>query len=260
MNKIQCTIYELGNMLVTTEETLKSLRGILLIMEQTSSKWKSIGKKKKFMKKQKVESKKKEKKVVPKKKIVKKKKCFHNDKDGHWKWSCPAYLTSLKNKRKDGFSKDMLFIETNLMICSTSNWVIDSESSAYLCIYLQDLDDSRRLREGEMTLYVGNRAKVVTVAVEIYPIHLPLENILFLRDYYFVPTASRNLIFVSYLTQDDYVISFYKDHCNIYFENNKIESSFLINNLFQLHVDVSINYIEQNMNVIGNKRSRDIIN
>ena len=44
--------------------------------------------------------------------------------------------------------------------------------------------------------------------------------------------------------QEDYVISFFKDHCNIYFENNKIESGFLINVLFQLHVDVSMNYVE----------------
>ena len=98
------------------------------------------------------------------------------------------------------------------------------------------------------------------MAVGMYPLQLPSGISLVLRDCYYVCAVSKNLISVSCLTQEDYIISFYKDHCNIYFENNKIESSFLINNLFQLHVDVSINYIEQNMNVIGNKRSRDIIN
>ena len=51
MNEIQCTIYELVNMLVTTEDTLKSSRGSALAVEQTSSKSKCTRKKKKFTKK-----------------------------------------------------------------------------------------------------------------------------------------------------------------------------------------------------------------
>ncbi|XP_073112285.1 uncharacterized protein [Elaeis guineensis] len=46
MNKIQCTITELVNMLVTTESTLKSSKSSILTMEQTSSKRKFIEKKK----------------------------------------------------------------------------------------------------------------------------------------------------------------------------------------------------------------------
>ena len=51
INKIQCTIYELVNMLATTEDTLKNLRGYVLVMEQTFSKTKSTRKKKKLTKK-----------------------------------------------------------------------------------------------------------------------------------------------------------------------------------------------------------------
>ena len=104
-----------------------------------------------------------------------------------------------------------------------------------------------------MTLQVGNRVKVVAVAVGTYPVRLSLGISLVLRDCYFVPAVSRNVICISFLTQEDYVISFYKDHCNIYFKINKIESDFLINNLFQLYMDVSINYIEEDMNAIGIK-------
>ena len=117
-------------------------------------------------------------------------------------------MTSLNNKREGGPSKGMLVMETNLMISSTSNWVIDSGSSAHLYTSLQDLEVSRKLREGNMILGVENGAKVTVVAMGTYPLRLPSENILFLRDCYFVPVASRNLIFVSYLMQDDYVISF----------------------------------------------------
>ena len=93
----------------------------------------------------------------------------------------------------------MLVIETNLTIFSASNWMIDSGSCAHLSPSLQDLEDSRRLREGEMTLHIENRAKVATVAMGTYPLRLPSKNNLILRGHYFVPVASRNLISVSCL-------------------------------------------------------------
>ena len=72
MNKLDWMIFELVNILVTMEGTLKSSRGIVLTMEQTSSERKSSWKKKnKSAKKQKKES--KSKKDIPKKAEVKKK-------------------------------------------------------------------------------------------------------------------------------------------------------------------------------------------
>ena len=68
-------------MLVTTEGTLKSSRGTVLTMEQTSFKRKYTRKKKaKFTKKQKKKS--RPKKKVPKKAEAKE-KYFHCDADGH---------------------------------------------------------------------------------------------------------------------------------------------------------------------------------
>ena len=49
------------------------------------------------------------------------------------------------------------------------------------------------------------------------------------------------------------MISFHKDHCNIFYENNKVADGFLINYLYQLYIDVSVFNIEQNMNAIGIK-------
>ena len=56
------------------------------------------------------------------------------------------------------------------------------------------------------------------------------------------------------------MISFHKDHCNIFYENNKVANDFLINGLYQLHIDVSVFHIEQNMNAIGIKKPRDSLN
>ena len=138
--------------------------------------------------------------------------------------------------------------------------MLDSGSSAHLCTSMQDLEESRRLRDGDMILRIGNETRVAAVAVGTYPLRLPLGLDLVLRDCYYVPVASRNLISISCLTQEGYVISFHKNHCNIFYENNKVANGFLINDLYQLHIDVSVFNIEQNVNVIGIIRPRDSLN
>ena len=122
MNKIDATLSELLNMLMTAEGILKSLKGTVLTVEWASSKRKSsFKKKKKSAKKQK--NKAKPKKQIPKK-IDDKEKYFHCNVEGHWRRNYLAYLTTVKNKKKDGPSKgmsDLLIIETNLTISSSSS-------------------------------------------------------------------------------------------------------------------------------------------
>ena len=81
MHKMQCTLAELINMLVTAELSMKGSKGSILTVEQTSSKRKSFGKKKKSAKKQKVDGKKK--KIEPKKTAADKEKYFHYQSDSH---------------------------------------------------------------------------------------------------------------------------------------------------------------------------------
>ena len=95
-----------------------------------------------------------------------------------------------------------------------------------------------------MILRIENGARVAAVAVRTYPLRLPLGLDLVLRDCYYVRAASRNLISVSCLAQEGYVISFHKNHCNIFYENNKVANGFLINGLYQLHINVSVFNIE----------------
>ena len=154
----------------------------------------------------------------------------------------------------------MLIIESNLMVSFTSSWVLDSDSSTHICNSMQGLIESRRLREGDMILRVGNGAKVAAETVGTYPLRLPSSVRLNLKDCYYVPVASRNLISVSVLAQEDFEISFNKNFCSIYLRNTLVARDLLIDSLYHLHVDANVNLNEQIVSTVDQKRPRDEIN
>ena len=86
-----------------------------------------------------------------------------------------------------------------------------------------------------------------------------LKIYLIFKDSYYIPIASKNLISISVLAQDNYNFYFNKDMCSIYFENKLVARAFLIDDLYHLHTNASVNINEQIVNTIGSKRSRDRI-
>ena len=110
----------------------------------------------------------------------------------------------------------MLIIESNLMIFSTSSWVLDSSSSTHIYTSMQGLIESRRLREGDIILRVSNGAKIVTEIVDTYPLRLLSDVRLDLKDCYYISVASQNLIFMSVLPQEGFKIYLNKNFCSIY--------------------------------------------
>ena len=184
---------------------------------------------------------------TPKKAAASKKKYFHCHSDGYWKRNCLLYLKSLKKQKADAPSEDisnLLVIESNLMVSSTSSWVLDSSLSAHICTSMQDLVESRGLRKGEMILHISNGAKVAAVTIGTYPLQLSIGFRLVLKDYYYIFVASRNLIFVSILAQDRFEFNFNKIFYNIYLRNKLIVRALLIDSLYHLHVDASMNINE----------------
>ena len=94
------------------------------------------------------------------------------------------------------------------------------------------------------------------MTMDTYCLRLPSGYNLLLRDYYFVSAASKNFISILSLSQDNYAFNFNKDYCIIYFKNKMIRRDFLIDNLYQLYVNVSVNVSEQIVNAMGYKINR----
>lgn len=255
MNKIHATLSELMNMLVTAEGTLK-INGMAMTVEKTSfSKKKFNGKKKFFKYKSPGGVKKANFKKSDKSKA--KGKCFHCGKDGHWKRNCKEYLSTLKEKDKSSEgTNQMLIVEAN-MIGSTSSWVLDSACTLHLCNSLQDLKGSRRLKDGEVTLRVGNGASVAVLAVGSCSLRLPSGHILELENCYYSSLVVRNLISVTALVRTGYRFIFETNGCFIYLQNKLIATGSLVNNLYFLNLDGNVANIEHKENNSQTKRIRD---
>ena len=57
-----------------------------------------------------------------------------------------------------------------------------------------------------MILRVSNETRVAAIAVGTYPVRLSSRFSLVLKNCYYVPAISRNLISISSLAQNDYII------------------------------------------------------
>ena len=97
------------------------------------------------------------------------------------------------------------------------------------------------------------------MAVGTYLLRLLLELNLFLKDCYYLSVASKNLISIFVLAQNNYNFHFNKDMHSSYFKNKVIACAFLIDGLYYLHTDASVNINEHIVNAIGSKRLRDRI-
>ena len=71
---------------------------------------------------------------------------------------------------------------------------------------MQGLKRSRQLKKGEVSLRVGNGAKVAALAVGSYELTLPSRILLVLDNCYYVPTMCRNIISVSCLDNDGFLL------------------------------------------------------
>ena len=225
------TLPELLNRLKTAEDSIRKEKGYVLMVEPSKERKFKSGPKKTIKKA-----------FKPTDKIKKEKKpkgtCFHCGKDGHWKRNCKAYLESLKQKKlNEAFTSGMFMIEINLSTSKSDSWVLDIESGSHICINMQGLKKSRKLAKGEVDLRVGNGARVVALAVGIYTLSLPSGLILDLKDCYFVPTLTENIISISCLDLDGFTIITKNKSCSLYRADVFYGAGNLTNGLYILDLE-----------------------
>ena len=235
MNEIHKTMPELLSMLRTAEQNLqKSKPSSIMMVHKGKGKGNGKGKGK-----GKGKPKPTPQALKPKGGVAKIGKCFHCGETGHWKRNCQIYLEDLKKKKGSETSTSGIFvIEVN--VTTSTSWVLDTGCSSHICNDVQKLTRSRTLAKGEIDLRVGNGAKVAAIAVGIYSLVLPSGLIIELKDCYFVPAITRNIISVSCLDKEGFSFVIKDKSCSIYYNEMFYCRAQLFNGLYILDFEPEI--------------------
>ncbi|KAL4346901.1 hypothetical protein GQ457_17G009080 [Hibiscus cannabinus] len=233
MNEIEKTLPQLLGMLRTAEGNMKKgeSKSVLMVRE---AKGKGKGKKvAKFKGNGKTKPKGKE-ALKPKGGVSKDGKCFHCGKNGQWKRNYPIHLEDVKKAKAVGASVSSIYV-IDVHMSTSSSWVLDTGCGSHICTSVQGLHTRRTLAKGDVDLRVGNGARVAALAVGTYVLSLPSGLILNLENFYFVPSLTKNIIYVSCLDKIGFEIIIKNNSCSFFYGNLFYGSAQLINCIYILN-------------------------
>ena len=143
-------------------------------------------------------------------------------------------------------------IEINI-VSHGNLWVLDTDYGSHICIDMQGLRDSRKLTKGEFDLRVGNRARVVVVAIGTYVLNPPSGFCLYLDNFFYVPALTKNIISVSCLNKKGFHLKFCDNSCYIMLNDAFYAGGTLSNGIYILDMSNPI------LNINDSKRQKQII-
>ena len=124
-------------------------------------------------------------------------------------------------------------------ICDTTNWVLDTGSPIHICNSLQGLRISRRFKEGERFLNVGDGSRVPVLALGVVELCFESCKIL-LSDCHFCPSFLLNVISVGQLAIEGYDFSIKKDILNIIVNDMSVMCGQLSSGIYVLSRPVNV--------------------
>ncbi|GKD72285.1 retrotransposon protein, putative, ty1-copia subclass [Tanacetum coccineum] len=204
MHNMGKTIGEIHAMLIEYDKGLPKKAETPQVMMIKGSKIQKANKKSLNAKGQnKVEGKGKDKKVyIPKPKNPKPTAMEHPAKDdacyqckevGHWKRNCLVYLAELLKKKKQvgSASSSSIFTIELFSFPNNNSWVYDTGCGTHICITKHGFRIERKLKQGALYLYVGNRVRAQVEAIGIFDLVLPNGLVIYLDNCHYVPTITR---------------------------------------------------------------------
>ena len=109
---------------------------------------------------------------------------------------------------------------------------MDTGATNHVCNSLQGFQETRRLADGDIYLWLGDTSRVATKAVVEVSLDFGGNKVLILRDCLYVPNIRRNLIYVSCLAYNKFSALFNKNFVSIKYGVDEICSGMLIDHLY----------------------------
>ena len=99
-------------------------------------------------------------------------------------------------------------------------WCVDTGATNHVCNSLQGFQETRRLADEEIYLWLGNTSRVAAKTVGEVSLYFGGNKVLILKDCLYVPNIRRNLISVSCLACNGYSALFNEHFVSIKFGMN----------------------------------------
>ncbi|GJT68427.1 retrotransposon protein, putative, ty1-copia subclass [Tanacetum coccineum] len=172
---------------------------------------------------------------------------------GHWKQNCPQYLAELlKNKKLSQGASTLGIFTIELYNFPNNTWVYDTGCGTHICITTQGLMGSRKLKPGDLSLYVGDGHRAANEAIGSYHLCLPSGLVLVLHNCHYAPFITRGIISVSRLYDDGFINRFEDNTISVYRNNVVYFSAIPRNGIFEIDLSNS-NTNDCSMYVVSNK-------
>ncbi|GJS86825.1 retrotransposon protein, putative, ty1-copia subclass [Tanacetum coccineum] len=182
--------------------------------------------------------------------------CFYCNTKGHWKHSCPKYLKDLKDGKVEKGSHSGMFMIELYNTTTSDSWVLDTGCHTHICIVLQGLKESRRLKHKELNLVMGNRKIMLVTRIGKYELMLKSRVRIDLNNCCYSSEMTRNIISFHALFKDGYKFSFNNENGDILVYSN---SCFIFKASPCKGIYETIECISHNGNVILNVGSSNEI-
>ena len=125
----------------------------------------------------------------------------------------------------------------NLTKVPYNTWWIDSGCTIHVFNTMQELFMTRTTNPSERFIFMENRVKFPVEAVGTYRLTLDIGHHLDLSYTFYVPSISRNLIFLFKLNTSGYYFKYGNECFSLFKQNIFIGSSILCDGLYKLKLD-----------------------
>jgi hypothetical protein len=124
-----------------------------------------------------------------------------------------------------------------------STWWIDSGVTIHIANSMQGFHTRRTLQREKRSIRVTNGVEAEVEAIGKLSLELNNGFILHLHNVLYVPSLSRNLIFVLCLDDDGYDCQFDNRQCLILFDNKVVGLAFRQDKLYMLSMHENVNVV-----------------
>ncbi|GKE26636.1 retrotransposon protein, putative, ty1-copia subclass [Tanacetum coccineum] len=183
--------------------------------------------------------------------------CHQCGEVGHWKRNYPIYLAELMKKKNLSWgarTSDIFTIE--LYSFPSTSWVYNTGCGTHTCITTQGLRESRKLKPGALSLYVGDGHRVGVEAIGEFHLCLPSRLVLILHNCHYAPSITRGIVSVSHFYNDGFDNRFENDNSISVSKNNLIYFNAIPRDDIYEIVLSSSNTNDSSMYVVSNKRAK----